>query len=361
MDEAKVLSAEREAEIRMADACAGGTPLAANKDRRVLLAEIDRLRAEQPATQAPVPTREELMDDLSAFCETYPNPSRDDLVEWARALLAKRSPESAQAVDALERKAQNIREILNEQIDELRKQLDAANRERSDAVRYLATAQERIRELEAELCAWVRETGCESYAAAGDCVRSQEQRVRDLETANRSLADSQAIYSRDLAAEREAHENTQAGLNQARLGFDAECSARQRAEAQLQQLREACERVNRDDQVSTLPGQGGGSLFLHGQGSLARQLLAMLDSAPPQQPAEVDVTAWAAKLAADSVALGDIETQAMAQQPAEVAKPEAPASQRELAARVERIERALRVMLRERWTVELRGLMGDSP
>jgi hypothetical protein len=42
----------------------------------------------------------------------------------------------------------------------------------------------------------------------------------------------------------------------------------------------------------------------------------------PQQPAEVDVVAWAAKLAAESVALGDIETQAMAQQPAEVARPD---------------------------------------
>jgi hypothetical protein len=144
-----------------------------------------------------------------------------------------------------------------------------------------------IGELNAELCSWERESGCETPAALANMLRE----------------------SLDTAVD----------------GRNEQWERADRAEAQLVELREeatlwatiANERGGGDPDA---PGSDWDQGHRQALENCARAVLMKL-SAPPQQPAEVDVAAWAAKLAAESVALGDIETQAMAQQPAEVAKP----------------------------------------
>jgi hypothetical protein len=263
--------------------------------------------------------------------------------EYLNEILRERSPEPAQAVDdacdsngntwmdyrerlkATERERDEAREQLAAETAgrwdaikdmedarkagraEAQRELETANKERSDAVRYLATAQERIRELEAELCGWQSETGCETYAAAGDCVRSQEQRVAELETKAEALRSAHDNAQRNVEAQLQdrRHFADRAELAQ-REALDYQ-GRWQRAEAQLALLRKAC----------AWSAFGATPTCLHFRETLPRSVFQYME-----------------RIQATLNEIGRIR----AEQPAEVAKPEAPASQRELAMLREAVE-----------------------
>ncbi len=387
MDETKVgLSAEREAEIRKSVAVYDQLRRfdEPTMEVRALLAEIDRLRAEQPATQAAVPTIDELSRKLSG-----PWTSCEARASWVLSLIREHA--HAAPVQAGEESPLHANWVKREHHESLHNLYVTERRAKDDADHQIAQLRDDVRRREGELeRAMEMHSACiaerdnlrdvvDAPAQAFQVTREEAEAIAkkcgwqnpspsaakcyiDEILAKRSPEPAQAVadsyvQSREYYEEACAHYSaTVAQLEAANkrckelrsigdlaMARESETLDRaERAEARLASLRDVCA-LTKSELFDVE--------YLREQGKMLVQVFDRIQAAlnaPPQQPTEVTADPEAPL---DVAALPDFwdgrrprqgktdksrcaaELRRALGQSGEAAKPEAPASQRELRVR----------------------------